>query len=60
MRNLILAASGKKKAETVFRNGRVLNVYTGEFDECEVAVEQGVMAGLGAYEGETGGELGGK
>lgn len=60
MRDLICAASGRKKAETVFRNGKVFNVYTGEFEQIDVAVEQGMIAGIGEYEGESEVDLGGK
>ncbi len=45
-------ASGKEKAATVFKNGRVINVFTGEIEPNDIAVEEGMIIGVGTYEGE--------
>lgn len=55
----ILAASGEKRASLVLKHGRVLNVFTGELEEMDVAIEQGYIVGVGDYEGQTEIELGG-
>ena len=46
------AARGQRRAETVFAGGRVLNVFTGELLRADVAVEGGMVVGVGRYEGE--------
>ena len=50
-------ARGLEKAELVFKNGRV---FTGEFIEGDVAVADGIVIGVGTYEGETEIDLDGK
>lgn len=50
-RKLLLAAEGKEKADLVLKGGRVLNVFTNEFLEEDVAVCQGRIVGVGQYEG---------
>lgn len=54
------AAVGRKKAETVLKNGRFVNVFTGEICEGDIAVEGGKIVGFGKYEGETEYDLAGK
>ena len=54
------AAAGRKKAETVLKNGRFVNVFTGEICEGDIAVEGGKIVGFGKYEGETEYDLAGK
>lgn len=50
--NMAAAAMGKKKAQLVLKNGKVLQVFTGELMEADVAVEDGVIVGVGSFEGE--------
>lgn len=52
IKNLIEVASGRKKAELVFKNAHVVNVFTGELLQRDVAVEGGLIAGVGSYQGE--------
>jgi adenine deaminase len=47
----IAVARGDEPADLVVRGGRVLSVFTREWLECDVAVIDGWIAGLGAYEG---------
>lgn len=54
------AAVGRKKAETVLKNGRFVNVFTGEICEGDIAVEGGKIVGFGKYEGETEYDIAGK
>lgn len=53
-------ARGLEKAELVFKNGRVFSSGTGEFIEGDVAVADGIVIGVGTYEGETEIDLDGK
>lgn len=52
LKNLILAARGEKKADLVFKNANVLNVFTKEYITCDLAIKDGIIAGLGNYNGE--------
>ena len=51
LKELISAARGEEKADLVLKNAKVLNVFTGELEECDVAIRNGYIAGLGSYEG---------
>ncbi|MDD5557252.1 MAG: adenine deaminase [bacterium] len=51
LERMIRVARGKAKADTVLKNGRVVNVYSGEIVRADVAVVGGVIAGLGSYRG---------
>ena len=52
LKSYIDAAAGRKKADIVFRNGKIINVFTGEIQENSLAVKDGRILGYGAYEGE--------
>jgi len=45
-------ARGEAPADLVLRGGRVVNLFTGEVEEVDVAVHDGVVAGLGTYQGQ--------
>lgn len=45
-------ARGIKKAELVLKNGNVFLAHTGEFVHGDVAVADGVVLGVGSYDGE--------
>ncbi len=47
----LAVARGDEPADLVVRGGRVLSVFTREWLETDVAIADGVVAGLGAYEG---------
>jgi adenine deaminase len=47
-KDLIAAARGDAPGDLLFRNGRVVNVFTGEVEETDVLVYDGRVAGLGA------------
>ena len=55
----ILAASGAKKASMVLKHAKVVNVFTAELEDGDIAVEDGYIVGVGDYEGQTEIELGG-
>lgn len=47
-KDLIAAARGDTPGDLLFRNGRVVNVFTGEVEETDVLIHDGRVAGLGA------------
>lgn len=48
---LVDVAAGRAKAQTVFKNINLVNVFTGEIYMTDVAVHDGYIAGIGKYEG---------
>ncbi len=57
---LLAVARGQEQAPLVLKNGRVLNVFTGEFLEQDVAVCGERIAGVGSYSGLEEIDLGGR
>lgn len=51
LKRRIDVAVGRKRAELVFKGARVVNVFSHEVLEGNLAVDNGVVIGLGAYEG---------
>ncbi len=48
-----LAVSAKKaKADLVIKNGKILDVFNGEIIEEDIAIHEGVIIGIGQYEGK--------
>src|SRR5215204_5979426 len=47
----LAVARGDEPADLLIRGGRVLSVFTREWLDVDVAVYDGVIAGLGSYEG---------
>lgn len=60
LEDLILTAAGEKKAQLVLKGGSVVNVFSEELEQVDVAVQDGFIAGLGSYEGETEVDVSGK
>jgi len=52
LRRRLAVARGDAPADLVVRGGRVLSVFTREWLDVDVAVCDGVVAGLGAYDGQ--------
>ena len=48
----LAVARGDAPADLVVRGGRVLSVFTREWLDCDVAICDGMIAGLGSYDGE--------
>ena len=48
----IASAIGDYPADLVIKNARLFNVFTGEFEEGDLAVKNGYFVGIGSYEGE--------
>lgn len=53
LKKLILVASGQIPAETVIKNCKVLDVFSGKFVEGDIALCGDQIAGVGQYQGET-------
>jgi len=49
--DLIAVAAGRSPADMVLRNGRVVNVFSHELQEADVAIVGDRIAGIGRYEG---------
>ncbi|MBE5901436.1 MAG: adenine deaminase [Lachnospiraceae bacterium] len=60
LKELIAAARGTEKADLVLKNGKFLNIFTGELEEKDVAIRNGYIAGIGSYEGNEEIDLEGK
>lgn len=53
-------ARGAIPADLVFRNGQVVDVFSGKLVETDVAVGEGIILGLGKYQGREEVDLGGR
>jgi adenine deaminase len=51
LRRRLAVARGDEPADLVVRGGHVFSVFTKEWLTCDVAIADGVVAGLGSYEG---------
>lgn len=49
---MIDVAAGRTRADIVLKNGAVVNVFTGEVTEGDVAIHSGYIAGIGEYQGK--------
>jgi len=47
LKNLVAVARGDREAELLLKNGRVLNVFSGELVEANLAIEGGKIAAIG-------------
>ena len=48
---IIDVAAGRKKADLVLKNATYVNVFSGQLDTEDIAVTEGLIVGLGEYEG---------
>lgn len=48
---LIQVAKGDVPAELVLKNAEMINVLTGAFETADIAIHQGIIAGIGKYKG---------
>lgn len=48
---LINVANGRQKADLVLKNANIINVFTESIETGDVAVADGMIAGIGSYEG---------
>ena len=56
----LAAARGDSPAELVLKNARIVNVFSGEVQQGDVAVFDGVIVGVGRYTGVQEVELDGR
>lgn len=49
----IAAAQSKIEPDIIFKNAKVVNVFLGEIENCDVAVYNGKIVGLGEYNGKN-------
>jgi len=45
-------ARGELKAQLVLKNAKIINVYSGEIELGDIAIENGKIVGVGSYQGE--------
>ena len=53
LRNLIHKAKGIEQSELVLKNANIINVFTGEVINSNVAIDSGIIVGIGDYSGKT-------
>ena len=58
--HIIKAAKGDIKADLVLKNGKIINVFTGEIIQGDLAVKDGVIIGTGEYSGVVEKDVGGR
>ncbi|RDE15432.1 MAG: adenine deaminase [Candidatus Thorarchaeota archaeon] len=52
LEHMIDVAAGRTRADLVLRNASVVNVFTGDITEGDVAIHDGFIAGIGSYAGK--------
>ena len=52
LKSRIQAAAQTVKPQLVLKNARVLNVFTNELENADVAITDGYIAGVGEYDGQ--------
>lgn len=57
---IIAVAAGREKADLVLKNAKYLNVFSNEFLSGDIAVANGMIAGVGKYDGKTEIDVSGK
>lgn len=57
---IIAVAAGREKADLVLKNVKYLNVFSNEFLSGDIAVANGLIAGVGKYDGKTEIDVSGK
>lgn len=52
MKNIISSAAGREKADIVLKNGKIIDVLGHRIVEGNVGIKDGIILGIGDYEGE--------
>lgn len=60
VRELIKAASGEIVVDLLLKNGRLINVFSGEIYREDIAIHKGYVVGFGSYKAKKKLDLGGK
>ena len=50
-KRIVAVAAGREPADLVLKNARYVNVFTGELLQGDIAIAEGIIAGIGAYAG---------
>ena len=50
LKNLIDVAAGRKKADLILKNLNIVNVLSGEIEKGDIAIFNGIIAGVGSYD----------
>ena len=58
--HIIDVAAGREKADLVLKNATYVNVFSGELDTCDIAVAEGLIVGMGSYQGHEEVDMTGK
>ena len=58
--HIIDVAAGRQKADLVLKNATFVNVFSGELQTCDIAVAEGLIVGLGCYDGYEEADMTGK
>lgn len=53
LKNLIDVAAGRTPADTLIKNCKIINVFSGEITEGNIAITDGLIAGIGDYQAEN-------
>ncbi|MFH0767292.1 MAG: amidohydrolase family protein, partial [Bacillota bacterium] len=51
-KRVMRVARGELKAQLVLKNAKIINVYSGEIELGDIAIENGKIVGVGSYQGE--------
>lgn len=60
LKKMMDISTGRQKASLVLKGGRIINVYTEQVETLDIAIEDGVIAGVGRYDGIENVELNGR
>ena len=60
LKALISSARGEVKSDLVLKNAKILNVFSGDIEEGDVAITDGYIVGIGTYEGKEEMDIGGR
>ena len=60
LERLIVTAQEKELPDLVLKNGKIVNVFTGEIVDGDVAITDGIIVGTGKYHGKTEKDVQGK
>ncbi len=52
LKDFIKKSQATSKAEIVLKNGNIINVFTGEIIKADIAIDSGIIIGIGNYAGE--------
>ncbi len=58
--HIIDVAAGRKKADLVLKNATFVDVFSGELETADIAVAEGLIVGIGEYEGHVEADMTGR